>query len=311
MSDHITFKRILKWGFINFFRNGVISAANVLVMSLSIFMIGSVIVGSAFLSGIITNLEEKVDISVYFKTDAQEGDIVELKKDLEKLPEIKSVNYISSEESLKLFQEKHKDDKTSLEALELIGENPFAASLEITAKDTSKYESISKFLEKGSYDEIIGIDSAGRKKITYRQNQFVIDKLSGILRQVRIFGLGLSIVLMMIAVLVAYNTIRLAIYNAKDEISVMQLVGASRMFIRGPFLIEGIMHGVIATIFTLSVLYPLMWWVGMKTSVVFGGLNIFQYFQSNLIILTALLLATGTLLGVISAGVAMRKYLKV
>jgi len=78
--DKITFRRILKWGFLSFFRNGVVSAATVLVISLSIFMIGAVVVGSTFLSGIISSLEEKVDVSAYFKTSAPEARILSLKK---------------------------------------------------------------------------------------------------------------------------------------------------------------------------------------------------------------------------------------
>ncbi len=312
MSDNITFKRILKWGFINFFRNGVISVATVLVMSLSIFMIGSILVGSAFLSGVITNLEEKVDISVYFNQASTESDILQFQKDLQNLPNIKNVAYVSSTEALASFQELHKNDQVTLQALQIVNSNPFPPSLEIRAKDPSNYDSITKYIEQSSSAKMIDIDpSTGQQKITYRQNQIVIDKLSGILHQVRVFGLGISIALALIAILVAYNTMRLAIYNSKDEISVMQLVGASRSFIRGPFLIEGVMHGIIATIVTMAFLYPIMWWVGKKTSLIFGNISIFDYFKSNIFELVAILFVSGILLGVLSAGIAMRKYLKV
>src|SRR3990167_3722229 len=128
--DKITFRRILKWGFLNFFRNGVVSAATVLVMSLSIFMIGSVIVGSAFLSGIISSLEEKVDVSAYFKTAAPEAQILSLKKDLEALPEVRAVKYISADEALLAFRERHVGDEAILQSLEVVGANPFSSSLD-------------------------------------------------------------------------------------------------------------------------------------------------------------------------------------
>jgi len=309
--DKITFRRILKWGFLNFFRNGVVSAATVLVISLSIFMIGSVIVGSAFLSGIISSLEEKVDISAYFKTGAPEEQILALKKDLEALPEVRAVKYISADEALAAFRERHIGDEAILQSLEVVGANPFSSSLEIKAHDSSKYDAISKFLEKGSYGGILDADSSGQKKITYRQNQFVIDRLSSLLSTSRRIGFAVSLILAVIALMVAYSTVRLAIYNSRDEISVMQLVGASRAFIRGPFLVEGIIHGIIASFFTLALLYPAFWLMGNKTSALFGGVNVFQYFLSNILQIFFILLVAGVLLGVLSAYIAIRRYLKV
>ena len=309
--DKITFRRILKWGFLNFFRNGLVSAATVLVISLSIFMIGSVIVGSAFLSGIISSLEEKVDISAYFKTGAPEEQILALKKDLEALPEVRAVKYISADEALAAFRERHIGDEAILQSLEVVGANPFSSSLEIKAHDSSKYDAISKFLEKGSYGGILDADSSGQKKITYRQNQFVIDRLSSLLSTSRRIGFAVSLILAVIALMVAYSTVRLAIYNSRDEISVMQLVGASRAFIRGPFLVEGIIHGIIASFFTLALLYPAFWLMGNKTSALFGGVNVFQYFLSNILQIFFILLVAGVLLGVLSAYIAIRRYLKV
>lgn len=309
--DKITFRRILKWGFINFFRNGVVSLATVLVMSLSIFMIGLVLVGGSFFSAVISNLEGKVDISAYFKQAAPEAEILALKRDLDGLPEVKSTKYVSADEALALFKERHKGDEVVLQSLEVVGGNPFSPSLEIQAKDPAKFEAISKFLENGKYNNILDVDASGQKKITYRQNQLAIDKLTSLLTTARRLGFALSVILALIALLVAYSTVRLAIYNAKDEISVMQLVGASSAFIRGPFLIEGIMHGAIAAILTLAVFYPALWFAGAKTTALFGGLNIFSYFVSNIFQISFILFFIGILLGVLSAHIATRRYLKV
>lgn len=311
MADGITFKRVLKWGFINFFRNGVVSIATVLVMSLSILMIGSVIVASSFASALITILEDKVDISAHFKTDAPEATILFLKKELEKLPDVKNVKYISQDEALAVFKERHKDDAVILGSLEVVGENPFSASLEISAKDPTKYEAISRFLENGRYDNILGVDEKGEKKITYRQNQQTIDRLTSLISMARRVGFVLSLALAAIALMVAYSTVRLAIYNAKDEISVMQLVGASRAFIRGPFLVEGVIHGILAAFFTLAIFYPVFWYSGAKTKALFGGLDIFEYFLSNIFQIAGILLMIGIILGALSAALAVRRYLKV
>lgn len=311
MADGVTFKRVLKWGFINFFRNGVVSVATVLVMSQSILMIGFVIVASSFGSAFIAILEEKVDISAYFKPDVAENAILVLKDELEKLPDVKSVKYISRDEALAVFKERHKNDAVVLGSLEVVGENPFFASLEIGAKDPSKYEKISQFLESGSYDNILGVNDQGKKKITYLENQKTIDGLISLISMARKVGLVLSLWLAATALMVAYSTVRLAIYNAKDEISVMQLVGASRAFIRGPFLVEGIIHGILSALFTLAVFYPVFWFTGTKTKALFGGLNIFEYFLSNIFQIAAILLLIGIILGTLSAALAVRRYLKV
>lgn len=309
--DQITFKRVLKWGFLGFFRNGIVSVATVLVMSLSIFMIGAVFVGGSFLSAVISNLEEKVDISAYFKISAPETEILALKKDLESLSDVKNVKYVSREDALQTFREFHKGDDVVLGSLDVVGGNPFSASLEIRAKDTSKFESISKFLESSRYENILDAGLSGQKKITYRQNQLAIDKLTVILSTARKAGFASSGILIIIALVVAYSTVRLAIYNAKDEISVMQLVGASRAFIRGPFLVEGVIHGFISGIVTLAVFYPAFWFIGAKTEALFGGLNIFEYFTSNLIQISLIILLAGVLMGSLSAAIAIRRYLRV
>ncbi|MDP2668945.1 MAG: permease-like cell division protein FtsX [bacterium] len=309
--DQITFKRVFKWGFINFFRNGVVSVATVLVMSLSIFMIGIVVMGSIFLNGVIVSLEEKVDISVYFKQDANEQDILSMQKNLQDLSEVKDVKYVSMDEALRIFTERHQGDTVVLQSLQVIEENPFYASLEISAKDTAKYESIAQFLESSEQASLITTDEAGQKKITFRQNQAAIEKLASLLSTARLVGFAVSIMLALIAVLVAYNTVRLAIYNSKEEISVMQLVGASNAFIRGPFLVEGVMYGLLSSIFTIAVFYPVFWWAGKKTASIFGGLNVFSYFTANILEISFILVAVGLTLGVLSSAFAVRKYLRV
>jgi len=309
--DQITFKRVFKWGFINFFRNGVVSVATVLVMSLSIFMIGLVIIGSIFLNGVITSLEEKVDISVYFKAGSPEMEILALQENLQNNADVSSVRYISQDEALRVFKERHASDDLVLQSLDVVETNPFSASLEIKAKDTSKYGDISKFLESNSAANLIDENPDGEKKITYRQNQAAIEKLATILTTAKFAGFGVSLMLAIIAIMVAYNTVRLAIYNSKDEISVMQLVGASYAFIRGPFLVEGVMYGLLSSIFTIAVFYPMFWWAGQKTSSIFGGLNVFSYFTANILEISLILVGVGLFLGVFSSAIAIRKYLRV
>jgi len=309
--NKITFQRILKSGITKFFRGGLISVATVLVMSLSMLVFGGVLVGGIFVNGIISGVEDKVDISIYFKLDSPEEKILSLKNELESNINVKSVSYVSKEEALENFLGRHKGDTLILRSIETIESNPFSANLDINAKNTDKFEDITKFIEASVYSSLIDVDSLGKQKITFRQNEEAINKLSNVLSVSRKIGFSVSGILALIALMVAYNTVRVAIYNSKDEIAVMQLVGASRSFIRGPFLVEGLIYGLISAIFTLFMLYGILFWTGERIASAFGGLNIYTYFVSNILQISLILLVSGMLLGVLSARFATKRYLKV
>jgi len=307
----VTFRRVLKNGVVNFFRNGLVSLATVLVMSLSLLMLATVFMGSVFFNTFIQDLQSKVDVSVYFKKSAPESAILDIRTKLTAMSEVKDVAYVSRAEALKRFLDRHKGEEVIAKSIEVIDDNPFSASLEVSAQDPSKYDVITSFLEQPAYKDLIDIDEKGNQKITYRQNQAVIDKLTSILNNARAIGFGAASILALIAVIIAYNTVRLAIYNSRDEISVMQLVGASSWFIRGPFLIEGFIHGAIATAFTLAFLYPSIWWIGSRTEGIFGGLSIFNYYVANMWQISFVVAVVGLVLGVLSSQLAIRKYLRV
>ena len=287
----------------NFWRNGWVSLATVLVMVLALFVLGALFFSNVLLTSALSRLEEKVDISVYFKTSAPEEDILALKSALGKLQEVKAVEYVSSDQALAAFQERHAENALITQALEELGENPLGASLNVKAKDPRQYEAISRFLEAESFENIVD-------KINYRQNQVVIEKLTGILKASRALGLGITLALSAIAILVAFNTIRLAIYTSKDEISIMRLVGASTARVRSPFLVEGVIHGAIASVLTMLAFWPLAAWLGPKADRFFGGPNLLNYYLSNFLAIFLMLLTAGVVLGVISSLIATRRYLK-
>jgi len=297
------FKRIIKWGFKNFARNAWLSTATVSIMTLTLLVITVLLMVNVVANVVLDNLENKIDISVYFKLETQEADILEVKSQLEELAEVESVDYTSQEEALIDFKERHKDNPVLLQSLEELDTNPLEASLNIKAGETSQYASINQFLESVSYQEIID-------KVNYMQNKEVIEKLSKIITDIKTGGLGLTFLLALIVFLVTFNAIRLAIYSSREEINVMRLVGASNRFIRGPFIIEGILYGVIAAVVTLLILYPVFYFISPKVSSFLPIDSIFSYFKVNLLAFLALLLVVGIVLGSFSSYVAVRKYLK-
>ena len=302
-------KRIIKSGFVNFWRNGVVSLAGILVMTITLFVIGSIIFLGAILNTSLEQIRNKVDINVYFTTAAPEEEILSLKKSIESLPEVSFASYTTRDEAIANFRERHKNDYLTLQALDELGENPLGASLSIKAKEPSQYESITKFLESKE-----AVSANGKKiidKINYYQNKIAIDKLTKIIDGAKKIGLAITIVLIAISIIITFNTIRLAIYTAREEISVMRLVGGNNAYIRGPFLIEGTMYGAISSIITMVLFYPVTLWLGQTTENFFGGINLFEYYLSNFWQLLAIILLSGIALGVVSSFLAVRRYLDV
>ena len=268
----VNIKRITKGGFVNFWRNGWVSFATVLVMVLTLFVIGGLILSNVVLTSVIASLEDKVDITVYFRTSAAEPDILAVKDSLTKLGEVESVEYVSRAEALERFKERHKENALITQSLDEVGDNPLGAALNIQAKDPSQYASITTFLEGNILSGILD-------KVNYRQNQLVIDRLSSVLRASRKVGISISIVLAVIAFLVAFNTIRMAIYTSREEIRVMKLVGASNWYTRGPFLVEGFLHGFLASVIATLTFWPLTFWLGGRIQNFFGGPNLLSYYR--------------------------------
>ena len=254
-------------------------------------------------NGVLANLENKIDISVYFKLDTPEENILQAKAQLEQLAEVERIEYVSQNDALIAFKEKHKDNPVLLQSLDELENNPLEASLNIKAKETSQYASINQFLESVHYKDIID-------KVNYLQNKGVIEKLSKIITDVKTFGLVLSLGLAIIVFLVTFNAIRLAIYSSREEINVMKLVGASNWFIRGPFIVEGLAYGLIATVVTVLILYPIFYFVSPKISSFLPIEDLFTYFKANMILLFLLLLAISLALGTFSSFIAVRKYLR-
>ncbi len=296
-------KRVLKGGFLNFRRNIWLSTVTVMVMALVLFVLGNLIFLGALAGTLLTSLESKIDISVYFMQDASEEKIMAMKQDLEALPDVAGVSYVSRETALADFRERHKDNALIADALNELGDNPLEASINIRAKDPTHYAAISDYLVKKN-DPIVD-------KINYFENQLVIERLGSILSSTRSVGIVLALFLTFVAISVAFNTIRLVIYTMREEIGIMRLVGATAWFIRGPFLVSGLLYGGIAALVTTLLFFPLTWLATPKLTLLVPQFNLFDYFLANFIEFTGVLLAVGMLLGITSSSVAIRKYLKI
>ncbi|PIQ91630.1 MAG: hypothetical protein COV70_02700 [Parcubacteria group bacterium CG11_big_fil_rev_8_21_14_0_20_39_22] len=309
-------KRVIRSGFINFWRNGFVSLASVMVMTVTLFVVGSLFFNNVLLDASLSELRDKVDVNVYFNTDASEEEVLSLKDQLESFPEVSNVEYISREQALENFKERHKDDILTLQALEELSENPLSAVLNVKTKEPSQYESIANFL---SDKKASGEDGgAAIDEVNYLQNKTAIDRLTNIIESSKVSNFAKTAILVIISIVVVFNTVRLSIYISREEISVMRLVGASNRYIRGPFVIVGVLYGVIAGIISIIIFYPLTYWFGplfyplplfLTDSV--GKLTLFEYYINNFGEIFLIVVGSGVVLGAISSWLAVRRYLKI
>lgn len=301
-------KRVIRSGFVGFWRNAFVSIAAIFVMTVALFVVGSTMMIDKLLSVSLENIQDKVDINVYFVVDAEEPAIDALKVSLEALPDVEEVTYTSREEALAQFSERHQNDETIMQGLEELGDNPLGASLSIRAKETSQYEGIAQFLS--DQQTLEDPQRPLIDEVNFVKNKEAIDKLTNIINAVERSTWVTMIVLVAASILITFNTVRLAIYTTREEISVMRLVGASNTFIRGPFMLQGIMYGVASGVLALLIIYPLVLWIGPETEAFFQ-FNLFSYFVQDFPRIFGIIVGSGIALGMVSSMMAVARYLHV
>jgi cell division transport system permease protein len=300
-------KRIIRTGWHSFIRSGFTSIASILIMTITLFVITSLIFVQAALNASLTDIKNKVDVTVYFIPGAPEASIKKVEDSLSKLPEVKSITYTTAEEALSTFKDKHSNDYLTLQALDELSSNPLGASLNIKANDPSQYESIAKYFESDnsiSKGALTIVD-----KIDYSQNKLIIDRLTSIINGAKSLGFIVSLVLIIISIIITFNTIRLIIYMSRDEISVMKLVGAGSKYVKGPFIVSGILVGICSSLLTIIIFIPISIWLGNHMTD-FIGINLYQYYKSNFLQLFIIMLFSGVILGSISSFFAINRYLR-
>ncbi|MEI8339765.1 MAG: permease-like cell division protein FtsX [bacterium] len=303
----VNVKRIVRAGSVSFWRNKFVSLSAVLAMTLALFVIGGTIFLSEVFNATTSAIKDRVDVNVYFITDAEEADVLAVQKDLQGLPEVKEVTYTSRVQALDNFKARYKDNTLVMQSLTELGQNPLGASLSVKAKDPSQYEAISNYLKSNgvlSKDKTSIVD-----KINYFENKDAIDRLTKLSDWANNFILWLVIALVAVAIIVTLNTVRLVIHISREEISVMRLVGASNKYVNGPFIISGIIYGFVSSVIVLAILFPLSYWLGQFSSF-FSGLNLFTFYMSDFLRIALIVVGAGLIIGTFSSILAVQRYLK-
>ena len=296
--------RIIKYGILGFWRNGWLSTATIAIMILALVVFEGLIIFNVLTGTALQSFQDKIDISVYFKIDSAEDEILKIKKSLEALGEVKRVEYISRDKALEIFRARHQGEETINQALETLETNPLSTSLRIQAYNSKDYAVIDAYLKNESFKPLID-------KISYSKNSTVIERLNKIIETVKQSGMFLTALFSFVAVLITFNTIRLAIYSNREEIGIMRLVGASNIFIRGPYAVEGVIYGVIAGVLSFVLFAPVIYYINPYVKIFIPEMEIWSYIASNSVKLIGYQIFFGVILGLISSSIAIRKYLRI
>ena len=300
-------KRALQIGLVNVVRNSFVSASVIFVMTISLFVVGLSLLFGWAMSGVINDLREKVDVTVYFVPEATEEQVFEFRDLLTDLSQVREVVYVSKLVALEEYRKRHENDVDILRGLDILNENPFRARLSIYADQSSDFESIARFLE--NEDIFSNNPTAIIEKIDYYQNREIINRLTSVIDTATFFSQLIIALLVFITFLILFNIIRLIIYLSRDEIKVMRLIGAKDWYIRFPFLMSGAVYGFIGSVIAMALLYPVAYWISPSVERFFGGEGLFVYYTTMFFPLIGILLLIGVIIGVASSYLSTRRYL--
>jgi cell division transport system permease protein len=301
----ISFFRIIKTAFQNFRRNIWLSAASTLVMMITLIILSVLTLLFVITNYSVSTIRERVDISAYFKTGLAESQITSVRNELAKDARIKEITYITAEQALQNFKDKHLEDQLILDSINELSENPLPATLQIKAANLEDYPAIAQELNSDKYRAQID-------KVNFEDNRIIINRLNTLLRFIITFGLALVIVFGIIAILVIFNTITLTIYNRREEVEIMRLVGATNWYIRGPFIVEAMIYSLAATIITSILLLPVYIRLLPKISAYLNpDIAIFTGSPTNFATIVLVQLVIAFALSAISSLWAIRRYLRI
>lgn len=301
-----TFQRIVKLGYTNFWRNRWLTLGATLLMTLTLIMISVSLVLSLIVQDLATTIRSKIDLTIYFRDDAVlDSDITALGDRIKLQNSVAEVTFTDKRAALTIWNRLPINENIKRP----VGEsyNPLPRSLQIRSENPDNIQGLVSTIATQDSQKIICNEC-----VSYSKNKETVDRLLSITRFVQKAGLFLSLFFGIIAVFNVMNIIRITINARADEIEIMRYVGASNAFVRGPFIVEGILYGVLGTIFTTIFLLLIAYLVSSSINTVFVsfGVDFFQLIIVNLWTLIGIQLAIGVLLGVIVSSISVRRFLK-
>jgi cell division transport system permease protein len=306
----LTFYRICRYGLESFIRNSWLSVAAVAVMTITLLIIFTAFAAQNILTDTISDLGKKVDMSIYLKTDTTDKVGADLKVELEKLSSVRNVTYVSSTAARADFAQKNGNSSDVLAALN-VATNMIPASLKVVVKDINNTTQLQDFVKNDTLVKKYINPDPNFKPSFASERRNAIEKIAGAASFAQKVGIVAGSVFVIISSLIIFNTISMAIFNRKEEIQMMKLIGADKWFIRGPFVVEAIIYGIIAAFIATGIgIFGLY-----KSSAILLNQQIsvqptidFVIYRIPVVLLA--MIAIGAVIGIISSLLATRRYLK-
>jgi cell division transport system permease protein len=305
---YITIERIVKNGFINFGRNIWLAIAAIAMMGITLTILLFAIIANATFAHTISDLTDHIDVSVYLKDSVTESQRSEIVKDLKKLDNVESVTYVSKAEALKKYEKDNAGNPLLLSAISQT-DNPLSAELHVKPKDPNQLNTIKTFLDKPDSMKFQSDPTSysGDRKAA-------IDKITRATHFIQQAGVVGIVVFIFVSMLIIFNTIRMTIFNRRDELVIMRLLGASPGYIRGPFIVETMLYGAVAAAISLAVCGSLFAIASQTLEASsLGLLDISyssEYFTKHMWLILTVQMVVGIMIGAASSAIATRRYLK-
>ena len=302
----LQFWRIIQAGGRNFMRNLWLSTAATAVMTVTLTIVVISFISNSALTSTIKGVTDKIDISIYLADTTTKDQTDSFKARLEKDDNVQSVTYKSKAEALADYRKQNAGDTKLLQAINE-ADNPLPASLQVKTKDPKKLDSITAIVNQSENKALLDPSSppsySGDRKAT-------IDKIVRFSNFFKTTGLIMSVIFVIISTLIIFNTIRMAIFTRKDEIEIMKLVGATKWFIRGPFLFEAALYGIIAAFIAAALAYALLLGGGPKLGSYIDVQGTINFFRSYPVVIILAEMIIGVVIGIFSSLLALTRYLK-
>lgn len=297
--------RVIKFAFQNFWRNIWLSLVTITILTLTFCTVSFLIIFNVLARQSINLIQNKIDISVYFKPELSEEAVTQGQFKLLSLPWTKNIKYISREQSLENFKIKHYDNPKLLNIIDSLDDNPLGGTLIITAKNIEGYGKIIDVLNGEEFKNNIQ-----NTETDFNDYKKAIDRIILITDKVEKVGITASIIFAFITILIIFYTIKIAIYTHKDEIIIMKLVGAGNFFVKTPFLIESVLYAFFACFFAVLILYPILKFINPHLAFFVGtDFSLLEYLKNNAIIILGWQLLVAIILNLIASSAALGKYL--
>jgi len=304
----IEFARIIKFAGQNMLRNFWLAIVTITIITLALFTTSSLLIFNLLTQHTLSVVQNKTDIYIDLTKDATIEQSRILVDELAKLDAVKEVEFITPEDTLAKFKERHQDNPLILQALDSVAENPFRGSIRLNVKEISSFPTILNELSKKEYSQYLEIEDQD-----FTDAKLLIEGISSYSQKIQQGGLLISLLFIIISILVVFNTIQVGIYTHREEIGIMKLVGASNSFIRSPFLIEGLIYSIISVAILTAILYPLLAFVQPYVNQFFKdySANLIDLLNQNFLRIFGLQLLLAAVITTVSSFIAVRRYLKV